>query len=335
MNPTAVEQVGIAVVGTGGIGMRHLTVFGQMAGVRAVAVPVRPERLQELAQAGVATARDLDEAVRSGARLGLIATDPARHVEDGCAAMDRGMDVLVEKPLAVDAHQAHQLVRHARKRQRTLRVGCVLRFSESLAMFREHLPEVGPLHSVHIECRSFLPDWRPGRAYQQSYSARAHEGGVLRDLIHEVDYAGWIFGWPQALHARVKNLGRLVISAKEVAELTWETATGCVVSIALDYLSRPACRRLQACGAEGTIEWDGLAGRLTLQAEGTAIKQWHSSQTRDELLLLQAEAFVSTACGGMEDRRLATGEDGVRALAVCDAARRSEASRQEEPVEYP
>ncbi len=37
--------------------------------------------------------------------------------------------------------------------------------------------------------QSWLPDWRPDRDYRESYSARLDEGGVLRDLVHEIDYA--------------------------------------------------------------------------------------------------------------------------------------------------
>ena len=325
----------VAVIGTGSIGMRHLDLLRTIQGVQPIAVPTRPSRLGELDALGYATAKDLKAAAQQGARLCIVATDTGRHDSDSLAALEHGMDVLVEKPMAADAHAASRMLERAHALRRRVFVGCVLRFSESLSLFRRLLPAVGSLHSVRIECQSYLPDWRPHRAYRDSYSASVEQGGALRDLIHEIDYAGWIFGWPQALHARVKNLGRLGIAAEEVAELTWETPTGCVVSIALDYLSRSACRRMQACGSHGTIEWDGMADGVTLRAEGVATKQWRSSQTRDEMFLLQAEAFVNAACGGSKDLRLACGEDGVRALAVCDAARRSEASRREEVVALP
>jgi len=323
----------VAVLGTGSIGMRHVGVLRGMSRVNVLAVPLRPTRRQELMSAGYPTARSLDEAAGLGARLCLIATDTGRHVEDGLAAMARGMDVLVEKPLARDASEGKRLTTSAQEQQRKVFVGCVLRFSESLNVFRERVREVGTLHTVRIACQSYLPDWRPGRPYHESYSARADEGGVLRDLIHEIDYAGWIFGWPAAVHARLKNLGRLGIAAEELAELSWETSTGCLVSITLDYLSRPPCRQMKACGARGTIEWDGLVGNVRVALEGAPVNETCSSQARDAMFLAQATAFVNTA-HGISDSRLATGEEGLRALAVCDAARRSSSTHQEEPVAY-
>ena len=93
----------VAVLGTGNIGMRHLELLSGMPGVRALAVSIRPSRRQELTHQGVATAHGLEEAVRIGSTLCLVATDTGRHAHDALAALDHGLDVLVEKPLAKDA----------------------------------------------------------------------------------------------------------------------------------------------------------------------------------------------------------------------------------------
>jgi predicted dehydrogenase len=323
----------VAVVGCGSIGSRHLEVLRGLEDLCPIAVPKRPERISELESAGYITARDLDEAVRKGAELCIIATDTGRHVDDGLGAIERGLDILVEKPIAPTAEEAHRLTERASQAGRAVFVGCVLRFSESLNTFRDLLPKVGQLHSVRIECQSFLPEWRPNRPYQQSYSADPREGGVLLDLIHEIDYGGWLFGWPRAVQGRLMNRGRLGIASDEVAELSWETPEGCVLSMNLDYLTRPAHRRIRACGDKGTIQWDAIAGTVTLIGAGSPIEEIGSSQTRNEMISAQTRAFVGT-CRGEPDARLATGEDGVRALAVCDAARRSSRSRREECVEF-
>ena len=323
-------SVRVAVVGTGSIGTRHLEVLRGISGVKPVAVPKRPLRASKLAQEGYAAVSHLDEA---GADLCIIATDTSSHVTDGIAALDLGLDLLVEKPLAVNASEARRLTGHAARTQRQLFVANVLRFSESLNSFRRLLPEIGSVHAVRIEAQSFLPDWRPSRDYLQSYSARPVEGGVLLDLIHEIDYAGWLFGWPDSVQGRLRNLGRLGIAPEEVAELTWETSAGCSVSIRLDYLSKPPHRQVRAYGNRGTLAWDGITGTVTLIVEGAPPKELMSSQARNEMFCAQDHAFVA-ASRGYSDPRLATGDEGVKALAVCDAARRSSESRREERVEY-
>lgn len=327
------QAIHVVVLGTGSIGTRHLRVLDQMLGVRPIAVPKHRERAKGLADQGRLTAREVSEAVKMGATLGIVATDTGEHLQDGLLTLESGLDVLVEKPLATNACEANRLARCAKDTGHKLFVGCVLRFSESLNTFRKLLGEAGHLHSVRIECQSYLPDWRPTRPYQNSYSARVGEGGVLLDLVHEIDYAGWLFGWPTALQASIRNLGRLGIAAEEIAELTWEAPGGCLVSVSLDYLSRPPRRQMRACGERGIIEWDGIACTTTAMVDGEPCGKIGASQTRDEMFLAQDRAFINTICGN-PDPRLATGEEGVKALAVCDAARRASDNRREEIVEY-
>ena len=324
----------VAVVGTGSIGSQHLEVLRGTEIASPIAVPRRPQRIKQLEDQGYATATELDEAVRNGASLCIIATDTGNHVSDAISAVESGLDVLVEKPLGTDACEVTRLREYARQVNRNVFVGCELRFSESLNTFRELLPEVGRVHSVHVECQSYLPDWRPARPYLQSYSARSVEGGVLLDLIHEIDYSGWLFGWPDKLQARLSNFNTLGIAADEVAELNWQTPEGCLVSINLDYLSRPPRRRMRANGDLGTIEWDGITRTVELMVAGAPGREIKSSQTIKEMIAEQDCAFINTGRITF-DVRLATAEDGVKALAVCDTARRASKSRREEPVDYP
>ena len=268
-----------------------------------------------------------------GAGFCVVASDTADHLKDGVKSVQMGLGTLVEKPLSTDATQARQLVRTAAEAGQKLYVGCVMRFSESLSNFRQLLPDIARLHAVRIECQSYLPDWRPSHPYGDSYSARPDEGGVLRDLIHEIDYAGWILGWPGSLQARVRNLGRLEIQADEAADLLWECEEGCVVSLRLDYLSRPTRRRMTAYGEGGTLEWDAVEQIVRLHRPGDPVREIRSTQTRDDMFLEQASAFLATGEGG-SDTRLASGEDGLKGLAICDAARQARVTRAEEKVVY-
>lgn len=329
----------VAVLGTGSIGTRHLEVLRGIDRRLPIAVPkrsqrIRSQRINELREAGFSTARGLEEAIEMGANLCVIATETGSHVEDGLAALDQGLDLLVEKPLAVDTGEATLLYERAKMRGKHLFVACVCRFSESLNAFRRQLNEVGQIHSVRIECQSYLPDWQTGRPYLETFRARPQQGGVLLDLIHEIDYAGWIFGWPDSLQARVRNLGILGIDADEAVDLSWETSSGCVVSIRLDYLTKPARRRMTACGAQGTIQWDAIKDVVTLNLDGLPAQKTKTVEARNDTFAAQVGAFID-AIGGNADPRLAKGEEGVKALAVCDAARKSSHEKLEIPVEYP
>jgi len=266
----------------------------------------------------------------------IIATDTIRHAADIQSTLECGCSILVEKPMAVNAASAFAKLQEARRLNQDLWVGCCMRFHQALNIFCEHLPRIGEIYSVRIECQSYLPDWRPERLYKDSYSARYDEGGVLRDLIHEIDYAGWLFGWPKSVMANIRNTCILEIPVEETADLLWETQNGVLVSITLDYLSRPPRRQMRAFGRNGILEWDGLRGSVTLSISGEQPQEFRSSQSRDEMYLAQDLAFLNAVSpGDMSDKRLASGADGVRALAICDAARQASQEKREIVVLYP
>ena len=325
----------VAVLGTGSVGMRHLNALVDLPSVQTCAIPIRPKKAHELRDKGYRTCADLPAAAAQGVTALIVATDTSRHVEDSLTALRMGLHVLVEKPLAVDATEATKLRPVAAAAGRKVYVGCVLRFSDSLQLFRKWLPRAGRLHSVRIECQSYLPDWRPDRPYQQSYSARKGEGGVLRDLIHEIDYAGWLFGWPGAVQARLRNLGRLQIEAEEIAELSWETGNGAILSMSLDYLSRPPRRVMRVFGEHGTLEWDGIAQRVSwLAADDGSSEEKILSQTRDEMLVAQGRAFLHACTQENAETTLADLEDGIKAIKICDAAREASANHRETVIQY-
>jgi predicted dehydrogenase len=327
-----VTPVRVAVIGAGNIGRRHLRTIREITAAAPVAVSRRLTVRQELAAEGYGTAASIRDAVNEGVTLCVVATETAQHTEDACAALEAGCDVLVEKPLGVDVADALSTGRAALKSNRSIHVGCVLRFSDSLSEFRRLLPRIGSAHSVRVACQAYLPDWRTGRPLSDYYSSR-EDGGVLRDLIHEVDYTGWIFGWPVAIQARLRNLGRLGIVAEETAELLWEIPEGPTVNMSLDFLTRPPRRSMVALGENGTLEWDGIRGTTTLSMFKEAPETHSVPETIDQLLRLQDGAFIDFR--NRSDPRLATDADALKALAICDTARRASQNGHVERVQYP
>lgn len=316
------------------MGARHLRVLRAMPGVDAFALPARRGRRAGLARLGFRVVADLAAARATGVRAAIVATNTGLHLAHASAALKAGLAVLVEKPLAVDAARGRRLRAAGAAFGRPVFVGQVLRFSESLQRARREISRLGGVHSVRIECQSYLPDWRPGRPYRSSYSARPAEGGVLRDMIHEVDYAGWLFGWPGSVSARVGRTGRLGIRAEDSADLFWRSPRGAVVSMRLDYVTRPPRRRLVVCGRKGTVEWDGIAQTVEVHPAAGPRRRWRSRQTRNQMLAAADGAFLARAVGGKRSPFLADADEAVRALAVCDAARRASRAGSPATVDY-
>ncbi len=323
----------IAVLGTGSIGSRHATVL-HAAGYEPIVISIRAPGTTGGAASTMLAARSLEHAAVMGARRCIIATETGRHAEDALLALSLGFDVLIEKPLDVNGTRARLVSDRSAAVGRKAYVAFNLRFSASMGRFRELLRELGGIHSVRVECQSYLPDWRPSRPYHESYSARTEGGGVLRDLCHEVDYAGWLFGWPSKVQGRLRNTGRLGIDSDESADLAWEGAGGCEVTVRLDYLTRQTRRRMTADGEHGSVEWDGVSNVVTFTRAGGPTCRDHAPQERNEMFAAEHAAFINATSSdeGVTDDRLATCEEGVRSMEVLDAARLSTESRREEAV---
>lgn len=329
--PETSSPTTVAVLGTGSAGMKHLEAFQSLSNVIPIAIPRRPSQMDRLRAVGFEVSESLEDTARRGASLCVIATDSGKHVEDGIQALNLNFHVLIEKPLATNVTDASRLIDSALKVNKQLYLGCTLRFSDSLNKFRMLLHHIGHVRSAQIACKTYLPDWRPSRNYLESYSARPGEGGVLLDLIHEIDYSGWIFGWPKNVKGIIGNSGILGIESEDQAEMKWETVNGCSISTSLDYLSKHPIRGIRASGDSGSLEWDGITQTVTLRVTGHDVKIFAYTQSIQTMFVLQAQAFVE-ACTKEPGNRLATGIDGLKALAVCDAIRRSSPTGSSESV---
>lgn len=322
----------IVVLGTGSIGLRHLNTLREMPGVQPIAVPVRQARVAELRAQGWEVATGISEALALAPAGAIVATDTGRHAQDAEALL-ACCDVLVEKPLASDGVAARRVVERARASGRRAHIACCLRFDAGLMWVRERVARLGRLRLADAECLSWLPDWRPGRDHLSSYAARPGEGGVLLDLIHDIDYCSWLVGPITRVAARLTNDGAVGLppSVEETASLLLEHAGGLTTTLRLSYAVRPPTRRLRLWGERGRLEWDAVTRRaIHLDADGHELDAmtWVGPQA---MYQAQAEAWVASV-RGEPTTGLADAIDGAAAVAVCDAARRAARSGRWEQV---
>ena len=310
----------VAVVGCGSAGMRHLTVMRDHLGVAAVAIPTRSERIPELEAAGFIATHNLAQAGQIDAVI--IATDTAKHVSDALAAFQADIPwILVEKPVSCSQSEVSELVRMAPGLLNTTFVAYNLRFSPSIASLRSTLGVIGRVYAADIICRSYLPFWRPGRDYRATYATRIGEGGALRDLSHEIDYAVWLFGRPndRGVFASIGHTGLLDIPTEDCATLIWSTVDGAQVSIRIDYLAKPPVRKMSVYGSLGTAEWD--AGCQTVDVAIPDEPPLHSeSKVAPITYTVEQDREFLSIVSGAAGERLTTLREAMTTVAICDAA---------------
>jgi len=197
----------------------------------------------------------------------VIANITSRH-EETLSELSRcgfGGTVLVEKPLFTTSTDA------TRKPAFPVMVAYNLRFHPVVRALREAL--VGKTILVaHAHVGQHLSQWRPGRTVADTYSAhRDQGGGVTRDLSHEFDLAGFLFGRLDLLAAHSARVGRVTVDSEDVAVGLF-TAERCpLVTIQVDYLDHCARRRWVVVTEDETLEADLIGGTLRRNGETTVV----------------------------------------------------------------
>jgi predicted dehydrogenase len=163
----------VAVVGVGHMGRNHARIYAELDGCELVGVVDKDlDRARQVAgqHGGQAVSRFADLA--SSVDAASVAVPTVYHAEVAIPLLERGIAVLVEKPLAPDAVSARQLVEAARKHGCLLQVGHSERFNPVVqAMLRM---QVAPRF---IETHRISP-----------FTFRSADIGVVFDMmIHDID----------------------------------------------------------------------------------------------------------------------------------------------------
>jgi predicted dehydrogenase len=268
----------VLVAGTGSIGRRHIGNLLRLRPQARIALLRDGARQDDYARSlGAEVFGSLDEALAWRADLAVVATPSDRHSEVVAPLLRAGVACFLEKPLVIEADDLAELeILATRSGLPPTQVGCVLRFLPSLRQVHAWLRAgaVGTVVRASLEVGQWLPDWRPAQDYRGSYSADpARGGGVVLDLIHELDLACWLFGGPTTGRPRLLGAwggrkSRLEIASEDVALLALRTDSGALLSVQLDYVARNPLRRLQVVGDAGTITWDLPRRACCLQRSG-------------------------------------------------------------------
>jgi predicted dehydrogenase len=269
---------------------------------------------------GAAVFAHLDDALRWKPQLAVVATPSSRHAELILPLLEAGVATFVEKPVVTQSLALDCLQKLDPTQLPPTQVGCILRFLPSLQRVRQWLEEdrIGRVVRASFEVGQWLPDWRPAQDYRQSYSAsRASGGGVVFDLIHELDLAAWLLGNLELLDAWGQKSSSLDIDSEDVALIALRSASGALAAIQMDYVAREPIRRLQLIGDQGTITWDLPARHCSLRVAGQDAVLADGFDTASIYVAAMTELLESAERGGPTSLPL---HEGLRATALAISA---------------
>ena len=308
------ERTRVGVVGAGGLGQHHVRIMGELDEAQLVGFyESRPERAAEIARTlGARGFASLDELLAEVDAVTIVVPTPAHH-EVARAALERGVHVLVEKPITTTLEQADELLALAKKRGALVQIGHVERFNRAI---RAAIPYVDS--PKFIESDRLAP-----------FNPRGSDVAVVLDLmIHDIDLLLTLVGASVTSLSAV-GVGVLTPSV-DIANARLEFSTGAVANITASRVSRERMRKIRLFQQSGYLSLDLGAGSgeffrlrrdvdLAELAKGPLaleafVERVPLEAPEGEPLRLEFQSFLAAVQGRAPVP--VTGEDGRAALAV-------------------
>lgn len=176
-------------------------------------------------------------------------------------------------------------------------VACPLRYNAVLQYVKKSI-DTSKVFSVRAISSSYLPDWRPGQDYRETYSAHKElGGGVGIDLIHEWDYLTALFGLPEKVMYAGGKFSELEIDSDDIGAYIGVYRNR-LVELHLDYFGRRTIRECMFYLYDETIKADIANGKVEYLKSGQCIDL---QEERDAYQKRELEHFLDMIDGWCEN----------------------------------
>ncbi len=326
------KRPAVLVIGTGSVGCRHIENLLSL-NVEVSAFRYRIDLKDELIKKyGIKLFDSLDEAIAAKHDAVVVANRPDQHISAALLGAQRGMHLFIEKPLSHTLEGVQELKEIIDSKRLIVEIGCMMRFHPNIIKIRQILSDglIGTPYLATSCVGQFLPEWRPNQDYRYSYSAKSgYGGGVLFDLIHELDYLYWCFGPVSDVSAFLDHISDLEIETEDIAQILLRFKNGFVAQVELDYLSPFYRRTCELVGSNGIIRWDYNSGEVILKTRGkskTKIFTQPAAFDRNVMFVDHMKHFLNIIQDG--GKPAISLSDGIEVLRIALAAHKSSKDRR-------
>lgn len=302
------------VIGVGNLGSNHARVYSSLKDVESVLLYDQDRsRAEDAAVKYGAEVSPAMEGLLDGCDVVSICTPATHHCEAASMAFERGVHVLVEKPIASSSADGERMLEMGRERGCVLQVGHIERFNGAFEA-------VYPLLKKPL----FIESHRLGM-----FTPRGTDVSVVVDLmIHDIDIVLTVLRGERIVDLRASGAG-ILTDSPDIVNARMEFEGGCVANITASRISREPLRKirffqenlyvsadLKEKSVEAFKKTEGV-GIESLAADPTAfIRRLPVDVDRSEPLGKEIGSFISAVRGVGEP--VVTGEQALRALRVAE-----------------
>ena len=291
----------ICFIGLGSIGKRHLRNMVRIAERRDIDLHVDAIRSGK----GENLDKDIGEKIdhvylkieESADDYDIIfLTNPTRlHYETLIKVQNKARNFFIEKPIFHTSDVDLSVFSFSKEQQ--IYVACPMRYENTMQYLKSQV-DLSDVLCARAICSSYLPAWRPGTDYRNTYSAHKDMGGgVSLDLIHEWDYLCYLLAPPKETYSIVCKKSDLQIDSDDIAVYIGSNEK-CIFELHLDYFGREEIRQLQLFKKNATILADFIRGTIWDSEQGTEI---NLQESRDDYQTRELEYFLDIIDGYKEN----------------------------------
>jgi predicted dehydrogenase len=235
-----------------------------------------------------------------------LAVPTESHCEIACGLLEKGIHVLVEKPISRTLDEADQMIEAGQKGNAILQVGHAERFNPALVALQPHVK-----NPVYFEIH------RVGQ-----FTARSLDIDVVLDLmIHDLDIVQWLVG-EEVKVTELHAVGIPILTDKvDAANARLEFASGAVANITASRVGTEKIRKMRFFQPRDYVTVDYVTNHASISSLApSSAGPWPGVRTQVletqniEPLRAEIESFLSAATN--RARPVVSGEDGKRALAL-------------------
>ena len=286
-------------IGLGSIGTRHclnLSRICEEAGIpletHALRSSDRPLR-RSLEEISIKTIRSYDE-MDDIYDMIFITNPTSLHYETLMRVGNKSKRFFIEKPVFENWDEKTELL--SLSSDTICYVAAPLRYTGVIQEAKKFV-EKHKVYCARAISSSYLPDWRPGQDYRETYSAKKDlGGGVSIDLIHEWDYLFMLFGIPEKVYSLIGRYSDLEIDSDDLAVYIGRYKDH-LVEVHLDYFGRKTRREIEMYTDEGLWLFD-IANACIVAPSGE--KKMFEEEPNDKYLR-EMKYFLSIVVGKEKD----------------------------------
>lgn len=281
-----ISELKVLVAGCGSIGRRHIQNLRTLGVRKFVLCDPSIEALEKAMEGleGPELTKDFDQALLFKPDAAVICTPSNMHLDMGLRLADRGVHLLIEKPLSHSLERAAEFERLVCAKGIVAMVAMCYRFHPVLTHLKKLLDSglIGRLYHVNYLSGQYLPDWHPYADYKLEYAARRDlGGGAVLTNIHSLDDLRWLFGEVEEVRGFTARVSGLELDVEDLACGAFRFESGLYAVWQTDYLQRTKQHRMHIVGEKGILRCDFVEGSIeTYLAD---FGKWHTERIKFDI----------------------------------------------------